>query len=457
MERTYTLQDLLAALKRRRMLATLVAAVVLVGGAVALLAMPTEYQAQSVVQIEPHRLAPDFFPAQNFASFEDRMRTLKHGILARPVLERVLRETRLYPGMSPDDAVEELRRHTEIRLEGEVAGGPPALLFVVEVRGRDPAKIAKAAELLPQAYAEMTRTVMADQARNLRQTLEAQVADVSRELSRNEAQLLAFKTQHATELPEAVEANTRAAGRIESQIEMQQGAIVDAERRSTLVVTSIPELDSDAGRAQGGAEDVLRRLQAARAAYGADHPDVRRLEREWQEAKARRVSETEKFRNDRVQTHLDLISAEVKDRKATIASLERSLAEVQARIEAAPHWGEQLRALSRDYETLRARYATVVARAQDSRSAEALLAADASGLFRTLQPAVAPRQPTGPNRWNLLWVVVATAIASGLLAAALAEYLDRSLRGPEDAVAMGVPVLAAIPRIGPRRSGARTP
>src|SRR5512134_1933534 len=99
MERTYTLHDVLAALKRRRFLALLVAGTVAVVGIVSALAVPSEYSASAVVQIEPRRLPADFFPAQNFTAFEDRMRTIKHGILARPVLERVIRDTDLYPDL----------------------------------------------------------------------------------------------------------------------------------------------------------------------------------------------------------------------------------------------------------------------------------------------------------------------------------------------------------------------
>jgi len=37
---------------------------------------------------------------------------------------------------------------------------------------------------------------------------------------------------------------------------------------------------------------------------------------------------------------------------------------------------------------------------------------------------------------------------AALGAAAIAEWLDPSMRGPEDAAALGVPILAAVPRIG---------
>ncbi len=458
MERTYTLQDLLAALWRRRRPALLGAAVVFAAATAIVLSLPTEYRATSMVQIEPHRLVPDFWPAQGMGSFEDRVRALKHGILARPLLEQVIRDANLYSehGDDMDEKVDELRRHVEVRLEGEVAGGPPALLFVVEVRGRDRRAIAEAAGLLPKAYADTVRQVLSEQARNLRLTLDRQAAEMSSRLAVEEGRLLAFKAQHAVELPEAVDANLHAVARLESQIEVRLGSIVDARRRRTQVLSSLPETESDAGRAQAAAEDALHRLRAARAAYGSDYPEMKHLQREWEEASRRAEVEGLRFRAERLGPHLQRIDAEVRENERAIQGLEKTIAELQARVDAAPRWGEQVRDLSRDYEALRAKYNATVARAADAQAAEALLAVDSSGLFRLLQPGVATQRPVGPSRWSLLGVALAVAAGIGLATAAAAEYLDSSMRGPEDAAALGVPVLAAIPRIGPRRMASQS-
>ena len=122
MERTYTFEDLLAALRRRRVLALVVFAAVLGVGLCMAALLPADYTASSTVQLEPRRLTADFFPAQGIVPIEDRMRTLKHGILARPVLERVVKETNFFPdlGGNVDEGVERLRRQVEVRLEGEV-------------------------------------------------------------------------------------------------------------------------------------------------------------------------------------------------------------------------------------------------------------------------------------------------------------------------------------------------
>jgi capsular polysaccharide biosynthesis protein len=72
-----------------------------------------------------------------------------------------------------------------------------------------------------------------------------------------------------------------------------------------------------------------------------------------------------------------------------------------------------------------------------------------------VEGAVAPSRPSAPDRPKLLWLAVLAAVVAGLGAAGVSEWLDASMRGPEDASALGVPVLAAIPRIGPR--GRRAP
>lgn len=455
MERTYTLQDLLAALRRRRTTALAVAAAVAVIGVVVALALPSEYSAQSVVQLEPRRLLADFMPAQPVVPFEDRMRTLKHGILARPVLERVIRETDFFPDLRDDmdQAVDRMRRSVEVRLEGEVAGGPPSLLFVVEVRGRDPQKVARAAESLPRIYAETTRAVMQQQAKALRVTLDAQAEDMSKALAGYEQKILAFKVEHASELPEMVETNARSLGRSQAMVEMTLAGLADARHRKAMLLAAIPEGASSAGMAETALDAALRKVQAAQAAYGPDHPDVLRARREYDEAKARRQDELTSYKKDRIDQQVAAIDSEIRENEAALKGFQAEVASYQSRLDAAPRWGQQLAIMSRDYETLRAKYVSTVSRRADAAASESLLAADVSSLFHVIQPATPSGRPVAPDRPRLLWLALLAAVACGLGAAGVTEWVDSSLRGPEDAGAFGVPVLAAIPRIGPAGRG----
>lgn len=452
MERTYTLHDAIAVLKRRRVLAVAVAGAALAVGIVIAITVPSEWSATSVVQIEPRRLPADFFPAQPGLSFEDRLRTVKHGILARPVLERVIRETGYGGGPGDmEEAVSRLRRNVEVRLEGEMPGGAPGLLFVVEVRGRDREKVARAAELLPKVYTSLTREVLTAQARALRETLDAQAAALGRQLSEHEARLLAFKLDHLQELPEMVETNARSIARVQSLMDMRLGAIADARRRRADLLAAIPEAPSAPGMAETDLDAAIRKVQTLEAAYGEGHPDVIRARRELEEAQARRDDELSRFRKERIQAQLSRIDADVKDDRAALASLDDERKALQKRVDAAPRWGQELAAMSRDYEVLRGRYTMAVSRRADAQAAEALLAADQPSLFREVEAAAVPAHPFAPDRPRLIWLAIFVALGAGLASAGIAEWLDASVRGPEDAGALGVPVLAAIPRIGPAR------
>ena len=454
MERTYTLHDAVAVLKRRRTLALIVAAAALALGLALALLTPSEWSATSVVQIEPRRLPADFFPAQPGVSFEDRLRTVKHGVMARPVLERVVKETGYEAQEGTDEAIARLRRNVEVRLEGELPGGAPGLLFVVEVRGRDREKVAKAAELLPRIYAGLTREVLAAQARSLRQILDAQAATLGRQLSDDEARILAFKIQHLQELPEMVETNARSMSRVQALMDMRLGAIGEANRRRADLLAAIPEGQSAPGMAETGLDAAIRKLQGLEASYGEDHPDVIRARRELEEAQARRVGALAQFRRDRIQAQLARIEAGVRDDRAALAALDVERKALQARVDVAPRWGQELANLSRDYEVLRGRYAAAVSRRADAQSAEALLAADDAVLFREVEAASVPSRPFAPDRARLVWLAILAAVVAGLAAAGITEWLDASVRGPEDATALGIPVLAAIPRIGPAERNA---
>jgi protein tyrosine kinase modulator len=312
--------------------------------------------------------------------------------------------------------------------------------------------VKRAAELLPLYYEQLTREVLAGQARALRETLDAQAAAMANDLAGHERRILEFKLQHAPELPEMIDTNARAAARDQSLIEMHLGAITDARRRRTELLASIPEAPSVPGMTEAALDAAQRKVQAAEAAYSPDHPDVKRARREYEEALARRDQELDRYRKQRLQDHLGSIDAEIRDHQAVVTDLSKELASYQRRVEAAPRWGQELAAISRDYDVLRAKYASTTSRRADAAAAEQLLAADGERLFRTVEAATAPTRPSAPDRGRMLLLALLAAVAASLAAAGAAEWLDGSMRGPEDAGALGVPVLAAIPRIGPRRT-----
>ena len=411
MERTYTLHDVIAVLKRRRALALAVTGGALAIGLVLALGVPSEWSATSVVQIEPRRLPADFFPAQPGVSFEDRLRTVKHGILARPVLERVVRETDYAPDLRDDldEAVSRLRRDIEVRLEGEMPGGAPGLLFVVEVRGKDREKVARAAELLPKVYAELTRQVLSSQARALRETLDAQAAALGRQLSDFEARILAFKVAHLQELPEMVETNARSLARIAGA----HGHAARGHRRRA----AAPHRCCSSPSRRGRASPAWRRPASTRRCGGSSPsrpptarttPTCSARAASWRRPRRAATRRSPGSARSGSRRSSSGSTPTCKDDRAALASLDEERKALQRRVDAAPRWGQELAALSRDYEVLRGRYTAAVSRRADASAAEALLAADAarrsSARWRARRCRRAPPRRTGRGS---LWLALA--------------------------------------------------
>ena len=138
------------------------------------------------------------------------------------------------------------------------------------------------------------------------------------------------------------------------------------------------------------------------------------------------------------------------------ARLRENLTAYQQRIEATPSRESELVDLTRDYGTLQSMYQGLLAKKQDSQISANLERRQIGEQFRILDPARLPPRPFTPNRPRFYGMGVLGGIALGVGLALLLEYLDRTLRSEDDVrVAIGLPVLAAVPLIRERQSRRR--
>jgi hypothetical protein len=135
--------------------------------------------------------------------------------------------------------------------------------------------------------------------------------------------------------------------------------------------------------------------------------------------------------------------------------LRRVIAGYEARVENAPKRGEELQQLSREFDSSKDRYDSLLKRYEDAQLAERLEQGQNVEQFRILDPAVPSVQPAAPNRLWLLMMGVLASLGLGFAAIIAAERLDTTFHSVDDLRGFGnVPTVAAIRRI-PTRAEAR--
>ncbi|MGH7348008.1 MAG: GNVR domain-containing protein, partial [Candidatus Rokuibacteriota bacterium] len=139
---------------------------------------------------------------------------------------------------------------------------------------------------------------------------------------------------------------------------------------------------------------------------------------------------------------------ELKALKEEENELRAAMATYQARVDNTPRRDFEFQELSRDYESTRDLYRTLLKRYEEAQLSENLEQRQKGEQFRILEAAVPGTAPAAPNRNRLILMSLALAIgvAAGLVI--LAEQLDNSFHTMDDLrAASNVPILVSIPRI----------
>jgi succinoglycan biosynthesis transport protein ExoP len=450
MDRTYTIDELLAAVRRRWKTLALVAGGVLVVAALVIARIPNEYRARALVMVEPFTPHPDLvMPVINSLSLESKVKSVREGVYARSLMATAIEELKLYPKdreKSMDDAVSSLRADTEVHAEGDSA-------FSITVRGHDPEAAAKAVNRLAELYIEGNLQVRAGQVNRTRDIITQKLAELRGELTKSEAKVTAFKRANSDSLPELIDARFHQRDEVTKQIELEQTFIKEAQRRIDLLGTQPFGKDTEVGRLEDVHDTLRARLATAQATLLPNHPDVESLKRELEATSGRlQGAKTRAAAND---LELRRMNAAISRGRNRIASLEKRQGEIDRLIAGAPLVANQLAELNRDSDMLKAKVTQLI-----SKKAEAEITADLEqksgpSSFRVLESAQPPATPASPNRQQALLLSLLGALALGIAITMSQELSDRSLRSESEVgSALALPVLACVPELSGMRGAA---
>jgi polysaccharide chain length determinant protein (PEP-CTERM system associated) len=499
------LHTVLEIVRRRRLLALLPFAFVLAAAASLAFFLPSLWTARATVLVNRPEIPETYVKSSVNTDVDARLLTLSHDVLDTPRLSKIIQENNLYASLRQSkpmpDVVERMRKDIAIDVKE-----PPerrgrestSLVFTVAYTTTEPAVSVRVTNTLASLFSEENSRQREQQAVGTSEFLEAQLRELRGKLAGQEQKITAYKEQHLGELPEQKEVNLRTLERLQQQLSLAYENNRRATERRQNISQSMNNLDlasamagSPAAAAAGPmvtpAETAAARLSilrqelaALQTTYSDKYPDVIQLKEQIRLTERRAAEEEKKLaaahaaaaspksspkaelsRSNRdmqlavqnpyvlsLMQQRDQADVEAKASADEIKGLSTQIAMYQRRLEQTPKREQELALITRDYETTRDMFRTLLAKRGEADIAATLEQRQKGERFRVIDQARMPERPAGPNRLRLLIVGLVLAFGAAGVAVVLAEQVDTSYRRAEEVRATaGVPVLSTIPRI----------
>lgn len=505
----FSIEDVFIILKRRLLYFVLPVLVIIPLGVIAVMLLPAKYTAQGTILVESQQIPTELVRSTINSYAQERIQTIRQRVMTRNRLLEVADEYDLFPkslGLSESERVRLMRQRLRVDLitTSNRGSGDGTIAFTVSYTDGDSSKAYRVANKFMTLFLDEDVRARTAGASN---TTEFFVREASRlrELVANiEGRISTFKAENADALPEHLDLHLATLERLRSNLAGMQTQISQLEEEKRFLETQLISgvatenpLTSDLARL----EAELARL---RATYHETYPaiaskkeeiasirrqlapdrDIEQLRFKLVEAESQlrgverapdvsdeaitaAEAEVEKARvalSDRIaeesrKSASDLTGVQLEGRIAIINNrirtigkqteqTEEQIAALDARIARIPEVERGLSALTRDYDNVFREYQDVLAKQQDAQLAENLEENQQAEKFSILEPALAPEEPSSPNRTQLIFLVIVAGFAAGGVLALGAEFLFAAIRGRDHlASVMDEAPIAVIPII----------
>ena len=495
------LSGLLEILRRRRMLAVLPFLFVLTAAVSLAVFLPSLWTARSLVLVNRQAIPERYVTPTVQADIEARLLTLSQEILTPERLTQIARQYGLYRNArSTDDLVDRMRKDIRIELmdQREQRGRETrSFLFTISYTAANPVVAARVANTLSSLYIEENGRQREQAAASTSEFLGTQLRDLREKLQAQERQITTYKEKNLGELPEQKDVNLRTLERLQQQLQLAHENNRRATERRQMLTNALGEIDttvattapSTAGPSVTPADTAAARLNLLRqelamtqTRFSDRYPDVVQLKEQIRVLEAKVEAEKQAAaampkavagapkrigRDLRVppenayvaslMTQLDQATVEAKTSAEEIRGINGQIAVYTRRLENTPKHEQELAILTRDYDTSKELFKSLLTKRGEADMASELELRQKGENFRVIEPARLPERPAGPNRFRLLLVGLALAIGASGAAVVLAEQVDTSFRRVDEIRStLPLPVLSAIPRITTEQDRART-
>jgi polysaccharide chain length determinant protein (PEP-CTERM system associated) len=454
-----------------------IASIVLAGaGLTVSLILPKKYTSSTLVLIEQPAVPTDLIRPVITDDLNQRMASMKAQILSRSRLEMIVNKFNLYPQKRAtahmDDLVDQLKGTINVELIEPLAGSsnrePPG--FNVSVTFDNPQLAQQICQEVTSMFMEQNATNRVDKSNKTTLFLTEQVEEAKQKLAEQDKKLAQFKGEHLVSLPEQEQTNLTLLTGLNTQLEAATQALTRAQQDKTLNETLLGQQETNWKASQVGQQNpetqeqelstLQEQLSALLTRYTPEHPDVVKakaqiedLKKRMAEAPTPKTPPTASQAALREPPSMQQLRTRIKQDEFNIVDLTKrqgqiqdQIRSVQGRLQASPVVEQQLKELTRSYQTASDIYNDLLKKRENSAMARDLEHQQQGESFKVLDAPSLPSTPSFPKKTVFVGGGFGGGLALSLGILYLLALSDKSMYTERDVEqCLKLPVLATVP------------
>jgi polysaccharide chain length determinant protein (PEP-CTERM system associated) len=439
-----------------------------IAGIIGVSLIPNKYQATTTILVDPQKI-PERYVASTVTSDPNaHLNTLTQQVLSASRLQEIIDQTNPYPELRKKKSREELIDYIRSKIKIELKPGSEQALSSFSISYTDGNRwlVAPVANQLASSFIDWNLKARQQQAVVTTQFLSNELQQAQKSLEEQESALQAFRLQHAGATPDQLNANLQALSRLQADVQSNMDAISRLDEERILMTQQAPAESHDSGP-QGERGRLIQErnrleteLQTLRRQFTDTYPDV-------VSAKAQLENVTSRLNalppppqpsaatyDTATRLRAELINKDIERHKEQIASLQRQIGGYQGKVQEVPILETQLAELTRNYETSRQNYQSLLDKRLSAGMSEDLERRQQAERFTVLDPARTPEKPFQPKRLPFMAGAVVLAILLSVITTIVLSLQNGAVSSEADLTAMLPPKLKILATIPPIESAA---
>ncbi len=436
--------------------------------------LPTVYVAQATLVVESEQIPDNLAASTVQTQATEQLQIIQQRILTRDTLVDMAHRLHVYDapadqtsGRAPkqleaDALVADMRKRISIITTGGTVPRGPAQATLVSVAFEAP-RPDLAASVANDVVTLILKTDVEMRTGSARQTLDffqQEVARLEKDLSERGSAILKFKSDSKDTLPDSLQ--FRRVQMVTAQTQLQQllqaeTDLSDHRAKQVRIHDSVNSANTTPQAQLSPEAQQLRtlrdQLSVQQAVLSPDNPKVKLLQAQVDTLAKVVDSQTSAGQLDAQGKTMSAYDVELADIDAQIARVEAQKAQIsdaikamQVAIDATPANANTLDAMQRDFDNVQAQYNQAIANKARAETGDTIEAMSKGQRISVIEQAVAPTDPTRPNRRVIMVAGVGGGIGMGLALVALIELLHTGIRRPIQLTnKLGISVFATLP------------